>query len=96
MNILTEQDKQELLKLRPFFRMNIVFPHVVEKIFTIWGSLDMTHYMADLFLDTRNNTRQGFPEEALKDLYRILDYHDRLFSEFLHQIEVKSVGTLWK
>jgi hypothetical protein len=95
MNLLTPQDKRELLKLRPFFRLNIVFPHVVNNMLLRWGTLQFSNYMEDLFLDNRGNTRIGFPEEALKDLYRIMDYHNKLFSEFLEEINVSDVNLIW-
>lgn len=73
----------DLKKFKPFYRINLIFPHIGQNIVRKWGTQELSAYILHLFLDTRDNTRRGFPPKAIDDLTAIDHLHEDLFSEFL-------------
>lgn len=73
----------DLKKFKPFYQINLVFPHIGRNIVSKWGTKELPDYIRHLFLDTRGNTRTGFPVKAIEDLTAIDHLHEDLFSEFL-------------
>ncbi len=44
------------------------FPHVLEKIGTVWGTTEALETLNDLLLDDRNGERRGFDLNAAEDI----------------------------
>ena len=55
------------------------FPHIAKNIEMFWGHSELLSYINNLFLDTRDGKRQGFPEYIIKALWQLLDLHHKQF-----------------
>ena len=82
-------DENKLLKFKPFYRVNLVFPDIGKQIDTRWGTAELNEYISDIFFEYRNNVRKEFPLKAIRDLYKILDFHSALYEEYSHKIEIQ-------
>lgn len=71
--MITENKDYILIKNR--------FPHIAKSIEICWGSGELTLYLNNLFHDTRDGKRQGFPRDIAKALWQILDLHTKEFPE---------------
>ena len=83
----------DLAKDRDFVLVNERFPHIGERIAALWGSAELGLYINELFLDTRGGTRQGFPAEISRALFRLSFRHDQLFPELPDSPEA---GDAWE
>ena len=53
------------------------FPHILEKIQTLWGYPEMELYFARLAIDDRGH-RAGFPADVWDDLLMLMQLHHDL------------------
>lgn len=59
-----------------------VYPHILAKAEMLWTEKQMlVQFLRQLILDTRDNTRKGFPENDLLELMKIHNHYakDQLF-----------------
>ena len=89
MTSLYRNRDQVLVKCQPYKRLNLVFPHIGKNLYEKWGSVQLSQYIQHLFTDTRGGTRKGFPKAALQDLYKLLEYHERMFGEIIEKISLE-------
>ena len=69
-----------MLTKNPQFKLiNERYPHISEKIKSLWGDKECNIYLNELFNDTRANTRQGFPVEIASALFKLLQEHEFRF-----------------
>lgn len=59
------------------------FPHL-RKIVDQWGTAACRAYLMGLITDTRDGTRQGFPAEHARTIFKLLHEHDERHPEFDH------------
>lgn len=52
---------------REFSAIERRFPHIAQKLTSLWGTREIDRYMDSLLIDSRGD-RQGFPEEVLEEL----------------------------
>ena len=65
------------------------FPHIVQKLQTFWGQEELQQYIQSLIMTERQD-REGFPEEAARELLLLESVHQAAFPEtkpnsFLHE-----------
>ena len=51
------------------------FPRILEKIMSLWDSVEFDAYLADLMTTTRSN-RQGFPQTVASDIIYLNMLHE--------------------
>ena len=51
------------------------FPHIVEKIANLWGTVGMPRYFNELLFNDRGS-RQGFPPEIMAEIFSVSNYYD--------------------
>ncbi len=51
------------------------FPHIVEKIANLWGTVGMPRYFNELLFNDRG-ARQGFPPEIMVEIFAVSNYYD--------------------
>ena len=54
-----------------FQRVAARLPHIAKQLRLLWGTPQLAAYVAQLLLDTRNDTRQGFPPDLLQALLNL-------------------------
>lgn len=54
------------------------FPHVIEKANLLWGYPEFYQFVENLALQTRSDSRQGFPPEALKEILQMETDHEKI------------------
>jgi hypothetical protein len=54
------------------------FPHIAERIGSLWGTKACDAYLDELLIDDRGN-RQGFPPEVATALFKISREHEHHF-----------------
>lgn len=58
------------------------FPHIVKEIKLRWGTPPwFEKYINSLFLQDREEGRQGFPPDAFAELHRVLSVHQLFFGK---------------
>jgi len=57
-----------------------LYPHVVERIVTQWGSRACRDYLGNLLIDNRGGSRSGFGIHALSDILLLADILDAVDS----------------
>ncbi|MBU1235983.1 MAG: hypothetical protein KJ634_05825 [Gammaproteobacteria bacterium] len=67
------------------------YPHVLEKITKLWGSLDMEKFFEELML-TQRSGRQGFPPDAFGELLALMNIYRKLG---LIKAPPKKEGDVW-
>jgi len=67
------------------------YPHVLEKISLIWGSVEMEHFFEDLLL-TQRSGRQGFSVDAFGELLALANVYRKLG---LMREPAKKEGDVW-
>ncbi len=75
---------KELLESTRFKELGLRYPHIAIKLKQVWGSEACGAYFHELFTDTRNGERQGFPQEHLvwlKGLEKLYKFHYKPHSE---------------
>jgi hypothetical protein len=63
------------------------YPHLVDRLVSIWGTPAMDIFLNDLFFDRRGG-RQGFGDEVMHELFSLQSVHNKLFPH--HEI-----STIW-
>ena len=67
----------DALTKHPAFRqIALKYPHIGIKMKAYWGTKKFDVYMHELFTDTRNGERRGFPAQDLELLKEIQTLHD--------------------
>ena len=75
--------------------INIVFPHIGEKLKLFWGCPEFGPYIDSLQTDTRGGNRAGFPGVVLNALFMLAMEHDEAFPNLRHKQTDKWAST-WK
>lgn len=52
------------------------FPRVFVKIMELWGTPQFDPFLSELFLDDSDGSRQGFPPDAMAELFFLSTLHD--------------------
>lgn len=47
------------------------FPHIFEKIVTLWDTPSIEPYFNELMMDSRDGKREGFPPDVASEIFRI-------------------------
>lgn len=58
-----------------FQRVAARLPHIAKQLRLLWGTPQLAAYVAQLLLDTRNDTRQGFTPDILQSLLNLEELH---------------------
>ena len=56
-------------------RTDILYPHIVEKISILWGTVGMPRYFEELLFNDRGS-RQGFPSDVMSEIFALSNHHD--------------------
>ena len=51
------------------------YPHIVEKIAMLWGTIGMSRYFNDLLFDDRGD-REGFPAGVMTEIFALSNLHE--------------------
>lgn len=74
------QTHQELITIleenQDFMVVKNEFPHIAQQIIEVWGTCEATKYMTNLFNDTRDGKRHGFPQKTSDALFHLIRFHD--------------------
>ena len=65
------------------------FPHIANKLELMWGNKECYDFLNNLFLDTRDGKRQGFPKPIASALHRISTLHDEQYPQYVKN------GDIW-
>jgi hypothetical protein len=66
------------------------FPHIVDKIANLWGTVGMPRYFNELLFNDRGGSRQGFPPEIMAEIFSVSNYYDS------HQPSRQSSDAAWQ
>ena len=69
-----------------FNLVNAKFPRIGQRILASWGQASFCEYVNDLINDKRDGRRQGFPEEVMFALFRLMQEHDKQFPQFVLKV----------
>ena len=69
-----------------FICINAKFPRIGQRILATWGSANFCEYTNELMNDKREGHRQGFPEDVVVALFRLMQEHDKQFPQFVLKI----------
>lgn len=58
-----------------FQRVAARLPHIAKQLRLLWGTPQLAAYVAQLLLDTRNDTRHGFTPDVLQSLLNLEELH---------------------
>ena len=83
-NNLLDNEELETIKQR--------FPHIGRQLLSLWGCPDFSVYINQLLSDTRGGSRQGFPVEVARALFKLIQLHDRAFP--LHASDIPDIWSL--
>jgi hypothetical protein len=53
------------------------YPHVLEKVSSLWGTMEMERFFEDLLL-TQRTDRKGFSTEAFGEMLALMDVYRKL------------------
>jgi hypothetical protein len=81
-----ETNESMLATNNEFNCINSRFPRIGQKILATWGSAAFCEYTNELMNDKRDGRRQGFPEEIVLALFRLMQEHDKQFPQFVLKI----------
>lgn len=73
-----------LLQNPDFILVGEKFPHITQKILTLWGSHEMNIYFQSLLYDVRVCTRKGFPKDVFMALENLQKSHNEKFNQFVN------------
>lgn len=68
------------------------FSRVLNRIVELWDTKEIDAYFADLMIDTRGGTRQGFPPEVASEIFALSMAHAKIRSQ---KPQVAAVVNLW-
>ena len=69
-----------------FKLVNAKFPRIGQRLVATWGQASFCEYANDLINDKRDGRRQGFPEDVMVALFRLMQEHDKQFPQFVLKI----------
>lgn len=69
-----------------FIAVNSKFPRIGQRILATWGSSAFCEYANELMNDKREGHRQGFPEDVVVALFRLMQEHDKQFPQFVLKV----------
>ncbi|MDP3540195.1 MAG: hypothetical protein Q8S26_15985 [Azonexus sp.] len=72
-----------------FKTINARFPRIGRQLQAKWGRPAFSEYVHDLLNDSRTG-RQGFPEEAMLALFKLMEVHDKEYPQY-----VKKITDIW-
>jgi len=75
-----------------FKLVNSRFPRIGQRILATWGHSTFCDYVNELMNDKRDGRRQGFPEEIMLALFRLMQQHDKEFPQFV--LKITDIWTL--
>lgn len=81
-----ETNEGVLAANKEFTSINSRFPRIGQKILVTWGSSAFCEYANELMNDKRDGHRQGFPEDVVIALFRLMQEHDKQFPQFVLKI----------
>lgn len=81
-----ETNESVLANNKEFGSINSRFPRIGQKILVTWGSSAFCEYTNELMNDKRDGHRQGFPEDVVVALFRLMQEHDKQFPQFVLKI----------
>jgi hypothetical protein len=58
------------------------YPHIADKIRTLWSTKECRALLMALLNDTREGSRAGFPQPIAKIIFSLLKDHDAKFPQF--------------
>jgi hypothetical protein len=64
---------------KPFTCVNNQYPRIGSALTLFWGERELVPYVEKLLLDTRNQSRQGFPSDIVAALHSLLAMHHVAF-----------------
>lgn len=67
------------------------YPHVLEKISLMWGTMEMERFFEDLLL-TQRSGRQGFSNEAFSEILELIEVYRKVG---LMKQPAKREGDVW-
>lgn len=79
-------DEGVLAQNAEFKLINTRFPRIGQRILATWGQASFCEYVNELMNDKRDGRRQGFPEEIMLALFRLMQEHDKQFPQFVLKI----------
>lgn len=68
------------------------FPRIGKQILATWGHASFCDYVNELMNDKREGRRQGFPEDVMMALFRLMQQHDKEFPQFV--LKITDIWTL--
>ena len=83
-------DGHSLAENEHFRKVDAQHKRIAAQLVKLWGGPDASAYINTLLQDTRGGTRQGFPPEVAKALFKLLQIHDRDYPA--HALKV---GDIW-
>lgn len=87
-----EGDPNRLVENEELKKVNQRFPHIGRQLQSLWGCPDFSVYINQLLSDTRGGSRQGFPVEVARALFKLLQVHDREFPQ--HASDIPDIWNL--
>lgn len=72
-----------------FKTINARFPHIGRRLQSKWGRPAFSEYVHELLNDSRAG-RQGFPEETMLALFKLMEVHDCEYPQY-----VKKITDIW-
>jgi len=75
-----------------FMLVNSRFPRIGQRILATWGHSTFCDYVNELMNDKREGRRQGFPEDIMLALFRLMQQHDKEFPQFV--LKITDIWTL--
>lgn len=79
-----------LYENKEFKLVNDRFPHISEALELLWGTKEYAAYIYKLLTDTRDGKRNGFPHEVADALFKLSNFHNDEFPEFVVTIDIWS------
>jgi hypothetical protein len=84
--LLETKENNVLAQNAEFNTVNVRFPRIGQRILATWGSAIFCEYANELMNDKREGHRQGFPEDVVVALFRLMQEHDKQFPQFVLKI----------
>ena len=75
-----------------FMLVNSRFPRIGKQILATWGRSSFCDYVNELMNDKRDGRRQGFPEDVMMALFRLMQQHDKQFPQYV--LKITDIWTL--
>ncbi|PSJ17308.1 hypothetical protein [Nitrosomonas supralitoralis] len=57
------------------------YPRIAEMLKLHWGYIEIYQYINKLLIVDKDRNRQGFPVEALQEIYILQEIHEKLFPD---------------